>query len=111
MLRTFSVLALLCSACSTTLVHCGGEKVDPRFPPRPEGCAVEVFHAGAPNKPSDNIGTVNASCTDLVSNDDCLRQLKDQVCKIGGDLVWGVETAPVVRDGRKTLSGRAAKAR
>jgi hypothetical protein len=90
---------------------CGGDKVDARFPPRPEGCTVEVFHDIAPTRPSENIGTVNANCTDLVSDDDCLRTLKDQVCKLGGDIVWGVEPAPVIKNGRKLLSGRAAKAK
>lgn len=95
-----------------TLGACGGDKVDPRFPPRAEGCDVEVVQEDAPTKPVDNIGTVNASCTDQIGNDECLRTLKDQVCKIGGDVVWGVEPAPVVKaDGKKHLSGRAAKTR
>lgn len=103
------VMKLVLALSSLALLQCGGGAVDPRFPPRAEGCPVEVFHEVAPTRPSDNIGPVSASCTDLVSDDDCLRTLKDQVCKMGGDVVWGVEPAPVVKNGRKTLSGRAAK--
>ena len=94
-----------------TALACGASPVDSRFPPRPEGCTVEVFHEIAPTKQTENIGPVRASCTELVSKDDCLRTLQDQVCKLGGDVVWGVEPEPVIRNGRKTLSGRAAKTR
>lgn len=89
----------------------GGPKIDPRFPPRPEGCAVDVLHDQAPTTATDNIGSVSASCTDLTSDEECLRTLKDEVCKIGGDVVWGVEPKPVVQAGKKRLNGRAAKTR
>ncbi len=111
-MKTRSVRAMATVVLVGLVSACGGEKIDPRFPPRAEGCDVEVFHEDAPSKPVDNIGAVNASCTDQVGSDECLRTLKDQVCKMGGDVVWGVEPAPVVKpDGRKHLSGRAAKSR
>lgn len=109
LLCSFSLLSL--GSLVLGALGCGGEKVDPRFPPRPEGCAVEVFHDQAPTMATDNIGTVNANCTDLTSDQDCLRTLKDQVCKIGGDVVWGVEPTPTIKNGRKLLNGRAAKSR
>jgi len=37
-----------------------------------------------------------------------LRELKDQVCKLGGDVVWGVEPEPEHVDGRWKYHGRAA---
>ena len=33
-------------------------------------------------------------CSDRVSKDDCLRELQDQVCKLGGDVVWQVPDEP-----------------
>jgi hypothetical protein len=57
---------------------------------------------------TDNIGSVNATCGDDVSNDDCLRTLKDNACKLGGDVVWGVEPVPEIKNGKKHFSGRAA---
>lgn len=93
------------------VMGCGGAPADARFPARPEGCDVQIVHEDAPNVPTENIGRVSASCTDLTSDDDCYRTLKDQVCKLGGDVVWGVEPAPVIKDGKKRLTGRAAKAR
>jgi hypothetical protein len=103
--------ALLVASVAFPFAACGGEWIDPRFPARPEGCEVDVFHDQAPTVPTDNIGTVRASCTEITSNEDCLRTLKDQVCKLGGDVVWGVEPAPVMEGGKKHLEGRAAKTR
>ena len=77
------------------------------YPERPEGCDVQVFPS-TPAMPTDNIGPVNAICGEDISDADCLRTLKDQACKLGGDVVWGVENAPSVSLGKKRWSGRAA---
>ncbi|WP_394833578.1 hypothetical protein LVJ94_44435 [Pendulispora rubella] len=91
------------------LVACGGARQDAgsKYPAREEGCTVELFH-DAPTKPSENIGPVSASCDETVAEADCLRTLKDQACKLGGDMVWGVATEPVRKNGRQQWSGRAA---
>lgn len=65
----------------------------------------------APSEQTDNIGPVSASCDETVSDDDCLRTLKDQACKLGADIVWGVEPNPTVEGGKKKFSGRAAHTR
>lgn len=92
-------LAALAVACSSTPPG--------KFPARPEGCDVQLFHE-TPTTPTENIGSVSATCGDDVSDDDCARTLKDQVCKLGGDVVWGVEDKPTMKLGKKHLSGRAA---
>lgn len=74
--------------------------------PRAEGCAIAVS-AEAPSTPSENIGPVSASCSADDSDDACMRVLRDETCKIGGDLLWGVG-APTVRGTRKHFTGRAA---
>lgn len=58
--------------------------------------------------PTENIGPVSATCGADTKDDDCLRTLKDETCKLGGDVVWGVEDAPSMSLGKKKLSGRAA---
>lgn len=61
-----------------------------------------------PTYDTENIGTANASCDETVSDADCLRELKDQACKMGADTLWGVSDVPTKHAGRKQLSGRAA---
>jgi hypothetical protein len=64
----------------------------------------------APTVPTDNIGTVSARCSDAVAGKDCERTLADQVCKLGGDMIWGV-TGETTAEGGATLKGRAVKKR
>jgi hypothetical protein len=98
--RAFLAVLLAASAC-------GGNAPDPRFPARPEGCDVKII-AEAPTMPIANLGTVNAVCDESVSDEDCRRTLRDEVCKLGGDLVWGVGDAPTKVVGKNRWSGRAA---
>lgn len=97
------VFVLLCVACGG-----GGNS---KYPSRSSGCDVQVFQQ-APTTKTENIGPVSASCDDQnpTSKDDCLRELKDQVCKLGGDTVWGVEAEPEHVDGHWKYHGRAAHA-
>jgi hypothetical protein len=89
------------------LVACGAAPVtDPRFPPRPVGCPVKWFN-GSPSMATENIGAVSARCSEFVSDEDCLRTLQDEVCKLGGDVVWGVSKLQM-EDGKKRVNGRAA---
>jgi len=88
------------------VVACGGGARDARYPARPEGCDVALYR-DIPTVPSDNIGTVHAACDESVSPDDCVRTLKDEVCKLGGDVVWGVNEQEH-KDGKVHYSGRAA---
>lgn len=80
---------------------------DTKYPPRPEGCDVKVYPE-APSEQTENIGTVNASCAETVTDEECFRTLKDEACKLGADVVWGVDPKPTLALGKKKLSGRAA---
>jgi len=90
------------------LVACGGGGGNSKYPSRAAGGDVQVFQQ-APTMKTENIGPVSASCDDqsATSKDDCLRELKDQVCKLGGDTVWGVEPEPAHEDGKWKFHGRA----
>lgn len=93
---------------AVAVLACGSTPKDPgRYPPRPEGCDVTVY-PDAPTVATDNIGSVQARCGDDISDADCLRTLKDQACKLGADVVWGVPEKPSLELGKKKLSGRAA---
>jgi hypothetical protein len=89
---------------------CGGAgAADARYPRRAEGCDVTLFH-GMPDAPTDNIGPVQATCAEEVAEADCVRTLKDAVCKLGGDVVWGVDEPKKYAD-KLMWSGRAAHTR
>ncbi len=76
------------------------------FAPRAKGCEVKIYPDG-PTVPTENIGPVSATCAQDVPDAECARALQDQVCELGGDVVWGV--GPSVAAGmKKVLSGRAA---
>ena len=87
----------------------GGSAGDARYPRRAEGCEVAVFH-GMPDGATDNIGPVQATCAEEVAEADCVRTLKDAVCKLGGDVVWGVDEPKKYAD-KLMWSGRAAHTR
>jgi len=90
------------------LAACGNKQEQPtKYPPQKEGCDVQVFQE-TPSQQTDNIGPVSATCADSVPDQDCLRTLKDEACKLGGNVVWGVEPNPTKQLGKKKFFGRAA---
>jgi uncharacterized protein YbjQ (UPF0145 family) len=58
--------------------------------------------------PTDNIGTVHAACGPDVSQEDCIRELKDQACRLGGDVIWGVPADPREVGEKSHWDGRVA---
>jgi hypothetical protein len=73
---------------------------------RESGCSVRVFDE-APRIPTENIGPVSAVCAEDDSKEACLRGLEDQVCRLGGDVLWQVE-GPSPKGNEQHMSGRAA---
>jgi hypothetical protein len=106
---TLTLLSLSLTLTLAAIAACGGDPkpVDPRYPPRAANCDVQIFQDVPPMK-TDNLGPVNATCGEDIAKDDCLRTLKDQACKLGGDIVWGVADPPEKKDGKIRFSGRAA---
>ena len=95
-------------AALVLLVACGGGGGgSSKYPSRPEGCDVMLFKQ-SPTMQTENIGPVFARCDDFVKKEDCVRTLKDQVCKLGGDVAWGVDEQGVEEDGKIKFQGRAA---
>jgi hypothetical protein len=76
---------------------------------RERGCAVQVF-VDAPPVRTENIGPVLASCDRDDSKENCLRELEDQVCLLGGDVLWQVD-GPERQGDRQRMHGRAAHTR
>ena len=91
-----------------TILSCGGKQTPSRWPARAEGCEVKIFHTPQPTMAVDAIGTAQAVCDqDRVSEADCTRELKDQACKIGADVLWDVPFQPTYEYGKQLWSGRA----
>ncbi len=76
---------------------------------RERGCAVQVFD-DAPSLKTENIGPVRALCDPDDSRETCLRELEDQVCLLGGDVLWQVE-GPTQGGDKQRMNGRAAHTR
>ena len=83
-------------ALATLAFSCAAPpKADPRYPPREPGCAVQIFKMGLPDAvKADELGRVEVTCSDLIAPSDCLRELQDQSCKLGGDIVYAVPEEP-----------------
>jgi len=77
--------------------------------PREAGCPVQVF-PDAPTVRTENIGPVVALCDQDDTRDVCLRELEDQTCQLGGDVLWQVE-GPAPEGNKQRMSGRAAHTR
>jgi hypothetical protein len=95
-------------ACAAFIVAgCPSPEKPTKYPPQKEGCEVQIF-PDTPAAQTDNIGPVSATCDESVSDQDCLRTLKDEACKLGGNVIWGVEPNPTKQLGKKKFFGRAA---
>jgi hypothetical protein len=72
----------------------------------PKGCPVQLFEDKPPFK-TENIGPVTAWCDQNDSREVCLRVLEDQVCDLGGDVLWQLE-GPTPKGDKQRMYGRAA---
>jgi hypothetical protein len=76
---------------------------------RGRDCEVRVFDR-APPMATENIGEVSAYCAADDPAEACMRELEDQVCKMGGDVLWQVE-GPRLDGDKQRIHGRAAHSR
>jgi hypothetical protein len=87
--KRFAIITVL------ALTSCGGGgKGDSRYPERPKGCDVKVFHGKVAGVRYDDIGRVDAICGTDLGEAACIAELKDQTCKLGGDIVYDVPDEP-----------------
>ena len=99
------------AACSPRAGQC--RRLDPHYPPRPEGCDVKVFHGKVAGIVYDDIGRVDSICGNDMTRDQCIaEELKNQTCKLGGDLVYDVpEEPPTPSPDKIRFAGRVAHTR
>lgn len=78
--------------CATTPANPNAAK----YPPRPRGCKVRVYHSPAPDlKEWDDLGVAHVDCYLDVGAVQCLQRLKMEVCRLGGDIVYDVPKKPL----------------
>jgi hypothetical protein len=78
--------------------------------PRERGCPIQIYADTLP-MPAENIGPVTVLCNPDDSRDACQRELADQACRLGGDLLWQVDgpSPEDTQNGPKLrMHGRAA---
>ncbi len=78
--------------CATTSPSANAAK----YPPRPGGCKVRVFHTPAPEvKEWDDLGVAHVDCYLDVGAVQCLKKLRVEACRMGGDLLYDVPKKPL----------------
>lgn len=109
-MKTIDLRSLAGVAVSFVMgLACGSSspQQESKFPPREPGCEILIFPEH-PSYQTENIGPVQARCDETISDEECLRTLKDAACKLGADTIWGVNETPTIEAGKKKFSGRAA---
>jgi hypothetical protein len=68
---------------------------DPRYPRRSPGCELSVYHTPIPGVAAwDDLGVAEAYCNIGGAVADCMRALKAEACRMGGDLLYNVPRTP-----------------
>ena len=79
---------------SLCVLACGSNP-PPQMPPKPKGCDVTVYRGAPPEGVSvTRLGHVSAPCGKNDADSDCIRALQDEVCKLGGNVVYEVPDKP-----------------
>ena len=71
------------------LTACSGSSSAPRYPRRPPGCALAIYHQ-LPAGAWDDIGLAEVDCYIDEGEIACLSRLRTAACKMGGDIIYNV---------------------
>ncbi|PIE06054.1 MAG: hypothetical protein CSA75_01520 [Sorangium cellulosum] len=72
------------------VVGCASKPI-PKLSAKPTGCQVTVYRGAMPEPITVTVlGDVAASCGKHDADSDCIRALQDEVCKLGGNVVFEV---------------------
>ena len=78
-------LALLAWTCAST------PPANPKYPPRGRRCTVHVYSSSTPGvKEWDDLGMARVECPLDVGRRQCLARLREEACRLGGDLLYDV---------------------
>jgi hypothetical protein len=66
-----------------------------RYPRRGPGCELAVYHTPVPGVPAwDDLGVAEANCHISSTSVECIRMLKAEACRMGGDIIYNVPRKP-----------------
>jgi hypothetical protein len=84
-----------------------------RYPRRPPGCELTVYHTAVPSIAAwDDLGVAEAVCNIGVPVAECLRMLRAEACRMGGDILYNVPRKPFrPRDQVMQFRGQVAHTR
>jgi hypothetical protein len=71
-----------------------GSGAKPQYPRRKPGCPLTVYH-GLPTGPWDDIGVAEVGCYIDESEAFCLARLRNEACRMGGDIIYNVPRKPL----------------
>lgn len=97
---TARVLALALGAASITCASRGGPAATTadsgaRYPRRAPGCQLAVYYTPVPGVPAwDDLGVAEAVCHISDPQAECLRVLRAEACRMGGDVIYNVPRRP-----------------
>jgi hypothetical protein len=67
-----------------------------KYPRRGGNCRIRVFHTPVPDvKEWDDLGMAHVECQLDVGGVQCLRRLREEACRMGGDLLYDVPKKPM----------------
>jgi hypothetical protein len=66
-----------------------------KYPPRPSGCKLRVFHGVPDVKEWDDLGVAHVDCQLDVGRVQCLQRLKMEACRLGADILYDVPNKPL----------------
>ncbi|HEY4393752.1 MAG TPA: hypothetical protein VGP64_06800 [Polyangia bacterium] len=75
------------ATCATT----GARK----YPARPGGCKLRVFHGPPEVKEWDDLGIAHVDCQLDLGRVQCLQRLKMEACRLGADILYDVPQKPL----------------
>lgn len=78
-----AIVALTCATSQTPQTA--------KYPPRPRRCHVRVFETAVPGVTAwDDLGIARVECPLDVGRIQCMARLREEVCRMGGDLLYDV---------------------
>jgi hypothetical protein len=93
--RPLPILALLL-ALSMTCATAPANPNATKYPPHGGNCKIRVLHAATPDvKEWDDIAIARVECPLDVGAVQCLRKLRSEACRMGGDLLYDVPKKPL----------------